>query len=284
MDLFAFYARRTLRIFPVYYGMCFALAAYYTFVNSGSSVGQDFLDDLLIYLTYTGNLFVVGWAIVWSLAAEEQFYLVWPQIEKRASRYFIPIMIVLLAVNQAFNFRGSRSLIAEWLNYPELVDLSIAQVTFTPILLGVIVAHLLHKRSTYNILGSLLSARWTAILCLLLLIWLANLPNDNLSGWHRLAIHMGMASLVAACVFREDHKLAPLLKWSPVVRLGVISYGVYLFHTHAIVAGEFLLTRLGVHQTFAPFVVGLLLSCIVAELSFRCFETPILRIKKRYAR
>ena len=75
-----FYIRRTLRIFPVYYAIVFALSLYYWLVNTDSEVGQQFLKDIPIYLTYTGNFFHPGWAVVWSLAAEEQFYLVWPQI------------------------------------------------------------------------------------------------------------------------------------------------------------------------------------------------------------
>lgn len=72
ISLKKFYVRRTLRIFPVYYLLVCTLALYYSFVASDSSVGDQFLSDLWIYLTYLGNYFFLGWAIVWSLAAEEQ--------------------------------------------------------------------------------------------------------------------------------------------------------------------------------------------------------------------
>jgi len=78
ISLKAFYIRRTLRIFPLYYGFILFLACFYFFLNRDSEVGKAFLSELSIYLFYLGNFFPVSLAIVWSLATEEQFYLLWP--------------------------------------------------------------------------------------------------------------------------------------------------------------------------------------------------------------
>ena len=83
-----FYARRTLRIFPLYYGvlLLFLVVLPWLLPEHGAWQGLD--RDAAWYWTYLFNVRVAyqGWPDVpalghfWSLAVEEQFYLVWPCI------------------------------------------------------------------------------------------------------------------------------------------------------------------------------------------------------------
>ncbi len=279
-----FYIRRSLRIFPLYYGMVFLLLAYFLFVNPSSNVGKTFVQDIWIYLTYTGNFFVIGWTVVWSLAAEEQFYLVWPQVERYLSHLFLPIMIVAISFNQLFNFPDTRAAIGDWLGYAELSELAIVQVTFTPILLGVLLAHLLHDRNQFNLFRALFFHRYASTLWLVALFVIASIPNSDISGLHRLSIHLIMFAFVGSCVVREDHILMPLLRNRLVVRIGLVSYGVYIFHTHALHAVESVLYFMNFYSPLAKFVLGLGASVLAAELSFRYFESWFLRLKRRFSR
>jgi peptidoglycan/LPS O-acetylase OafA/YrhL len=74
-----FYARRALRIFPVYFGCLLVLAG----LQAGGVVSQTGTVWIQL-LTFTRNFFQAGWAVdpvsthFWSLSVEEQFYLVWP--------------------------------------------------------------------------------------------------------------------------------------------------------------------------------------------------------------
>ena len=92
-----FYGRRTLRIFPIYYGVLAALTFVFLFVRPDGSQAGPFFDYLPFYLTYTSN-----WAadtgimfIAWSLAAEEQFYVVWPPLEHRLRRRVLLAVLLL---------------------------------------------------------------------------------------------------------------------------------------------------------------------------------------------
>src|SRR5262249_21276718 len=136
ISLQKFYIRRTLRIFPLYYAVILGMAAYYVTLSRHSPSGGRFLSELPYYLTYTADFFPVGFGIVWSLAAEEQFYVLWPSVEKWLPRYVVPTLFILIAANQFINFPAGKALISvagagSW------TELSIAQCTFTPILLGV---------------------------------------------------------------------------------------------------------------------------------------------------
>lgn len=281
ISLRAFYIRRSLRIFPLYYGFLCAIAILYLIFNPESERALAYFADLPIYLLYLSNMFPIGLGLLWSLASEEQFYLVWPFFEKYFRKYIYHILIFSVLINQLMNFQ--RAAIAEWLGMPHLNDLSIMQVTFTPILLGVGLAHALHNKSTFIYAQKLLSASYATLLWLVLLVVSCSFLPDDISGLTRLFIQIVMMLLVGSVVIREDTKLMPLLKFRPIARIGAISYGIYLFHIHAIVVAKNILVKVGLDQELMVFILGYGLSIVAAELSYRFFETPFLKLKAKFS-
>ena len=89
-----------------------------------------------------------------------------------------------------------------------------------------------------------------------------------------------MVLAVGTVVIREDTPLSGALRWRPLVFVGTISYGVYLLHMLAANA-----VRAVVHQQASPLVFALTVPTVVvvAWLSFRYFEGPLLKLKRRYA-
>jgi len=273
-----FYARRTLRIFPVYYGVLLALAALYLVRDSAR--GAQFWSELPYYLTYTSNWIPVTiLPLTWSLAAEEQFYLCWPPIERWLRRVAVPLILGFIALNQCVNFGVGIAAPGTWLG-ERYGDLMILQATFTPIALGVLLAHGLHARGGFTRIYGWLGRPAAAPILVAVLLLAANWPNEDIRGWQRLTIQCVMTALVGACVIREDHGLRRLLTLAPLVRIGVVSYGMYLFHIFVIA---------GVHALPLPTssVVGFALAAagtfVVAEASFRGFESRFLAWKGRFA-
>jgi peptidoglycan/LPS O-acetylase OafA/YrhL len=275
----AFYIRRALRILPLYYGFILTLALAYFLINKDSSFGKAFLTELPIYLSFLGNVFPVSLAIVWSLATEQQFYLIWPFFEKYLEKYIFYILALFLVINQVVNFHHVA--LANWLGVPYFNE--ITQSTFTPILLGVGLAHLLHHSSTFQAFQNLLFPKYSAVLWLVALIMTCSFLPDDISGVPRLFVHGLMMLLVGSVVINEHNKLMPVLKFPPIVRIGMISYGIYLFHIYAIVVAAKLLSKVGVEQKLATFIVGLTIATLAAELSFRFYETPFLRLKNKFS-
>lgn len=289
ISLTDFYARRTIRIFPIYYLLLAALAVFYGLVERGTPDAQAYFGDLPYFLTYTSNWIHVdagNQAPLWSLATEEQFYIFWPLIEKLLRpRWALAVLFGVLGVNQLINFGVTDPLTARWFG-EEFNSLSIMEATFTPIALGVLLAHMLHHRGSFEPMARLLSPAWTPVVLLAGFLTYLEFTPEDISGLPRLVIHLWMVLLLASLVIREEHWLRrPLGLW-PLKRMGMISYGMYLYHMWCLHVVRQGLRASGldyeVRQWIFP-IAGLLLTVAVAELSFRLIETPILRLKKRFA-
>jgi hypothetical protein len=84
------------------------------------------------------------------------------------------------------------------------------ETTFTPILLGVLLACALHDRGSFDLMSRLLGHPYAAPLALARLAVVLTLP-EHIRGWGRLSVHLAMTALVATAVIREDHAMAPVL-------------------------------------------------------------------------
>ena len=95
-----------------------------------------------------------------------------------------------------------------------------------------------------------------------------------------LILHLAMCAALASLVVREDHPLSVLLSRRPVVRLGEISYGIYLYHLIGLYLANVVLTRLGVTDLWIVTAVYLAASVALAEISDRTLERYFRRFRK----
>jgi peptidoglycan/LPS O-acetylase OafA/YrhL len=281
-----FYARRTLRIFPIYYLLIFVILLVYLVTQPGSSHAQGYYATLPFLLTYTTNWVRVqasNVGIMWSLATEEQFYLGWPMVEKLLKPSGVAVVLALvLLVNQLINFGFLDGLISRLYGGP--VALPILEATFTPIALGVLLAHFLHEPRSFAAAFRVLGRRESCVFLGTLLIALIEFSPSDISGTGRLLIQLTMMMVLGAIVIREDHWARPLLTMRPLAYLGLISYGLYLYHMYAIHPVRVAFEELGWDYPGPPFfLASLAASTIVAGLSFRYIEQPLLSLKARFA-
>jgi peptidoglycan/LPS O-acetylase OafA/YrhL len=286
ISLKKFYARRTLRIFPIYYLLIFSVLFLQVALKPGSRSTQEYLAAFPFLVLYLSNWVLLpgnNFGILWSLATEEQFYLGWPMIEKLFRPVGVAVMLAaVLVVNQLINF-GVLDPLFEWI-YGRHVQSSLLDATYTPIALGVLLAHLLHGPRTYSSLCRLLGHRGSSLGLLALMLALAAFWPGDLSGPGRLSIQVSMMLALGALVVREDHWCQPLMKFAPLAFLGIISYGVYLYHMWAIHPLRLGFVRLGWGaRGTAFFCASLVVSAVVAGLSFRFIELPLLRLKSRFS-
>src|SRR6185369_5602915 len=284
-----FYIRRTLRIFPLYY----AILLFYTILVlllEHNAAGRLFIHNLPYFLTYTSNWFVdlivnedgqrrVIFIFAWSLATEEQFYLFWPFLLKYLRRHAAAsVLIIVLIVELSLKFLFGRADIPQ--NTWDRV-LRIATSPSTEICAGALMALALHSPSGFSALWKLFGRRWCAPLAALLALGVLLWPGDASESWY-LAVAIAFAILVTTCVIREDHGLARVLKTPFLTRIGIVSYGMYMLLMLAVNSVKAAETRAGLHNQMLQFILALSLAYIAAEISFRYFESPILRFKERF--
>ena len=279
ISLGSFYIRRTLRIFPVYYTVIILYIIIVWSLERTSFLGQQFFSNLPYFLTYTSNWFVkpdhrVIFYFAWSLATEEQFYLIWPTVEKflngwRPVGLIIAILMVRELVEIAVAFGQMRGD-----NWGVVILLSIHPA----ILGGVVMAHLLHDRRIFAFVSPLLGGRWSAFIIFIGLIVAVELNLPQGGVW------LLMVLLVGSVVIFELNSLRPLLTWRPIVHIGMVSYGIYLMHMISYNAVKEMLPVIGLDYSWLWFPSTVLLSTFAATLSYRYYESWFLRLKSQFAR
>jgi peptidoglycan/LPS O-acetylase OafA/YrhL len=270
-----FYIRRTLRIFPLYYAtllLCIGTTLVAT-SRHNDPVEQRFLQHLPAFATYTSNWVVEQgdkFYLAWTLATEEQFYLLWPPLLIAAlaigkRKIWVPLLVLgaLIVISQGSRFVLDTSVLPG--RIPSSMSLSI--------LLSCAAALTVSTPRGFALLASVLGRRWSApAVALTLLAVLAFAPQQQLT-------QVLIVCLVVSVCLLERTPLHPLLQWRPLVFVGVISYGVYLLH----MLGANMISKF-LHQSdgLVLFAATIFTSIIAGYLSFRYFETPVLKFKRRF--
>jgi len=274
----AFYGRRALRIFPLYYAVLALYVVRAALLPPADPVRAHFFRSLPFWATYTANWFVdfgvphpVLFAFGWTLATEEQFYLVWPWIVRASRGRLFPVVaaLLLVAAGQAVAhglFPGALP--------PESLSRRVVGSIATPILLGALLAFLLDLPRGFAAAARVLGRRASAPLALAAVV--AMLAVDTVPI---LVVQVGLALLVGACVVRPDHGLSWLTDARPVRWIGTVSYGMYLLHVSAITAARRLLPEgCSVPVVFAVAFAG---TMVAAAGSYRWLERPFLGLRER---
>ena len=275
-----FYARRTLRIFPLYYLVLAVVLIALPFV---SSLPTQVTADRWLYFAYLSNvaLAIGGWQlfmidITWSLAIEEQFYLGWPSVVRVLTKSRLVVVCAVLVVLApiarlvAFDALGWR-----WIHMGTPFRLDAFAVGGLLALLPV----------SHRVAAALFGFGGLTLLTLGLS---GQLARDSFLvgtvGYSLTALTSGAALKLATAT--------RWLAWRPLRRIGEVSYGMYLLHPLCLVglSVAFGLIEADIMKlTGWPLpdaVLGLLLASagvyVVAAICYRVYETPFLRLKRYF--
>lgn len=280
-----FWARRFLRLMPAYYLLLLAMLAAYLLLKPDDPNTQRFVDGFHIYALYLSNWYNPGtnnMGITWSLSTEEQFYIIWPLIEAFAAPFFrLGFWLIAIVINQLVNF-GVFDPMIENLFGVGAHEKEILEATFTPILFGVALAHILNDKKYYGWACRLCGFKHAPYVIAGFLLMLMNVPAHDISGLFRLAMHLGMTAWIASIVLQPNAPLTNALSLRPIAFIGAVSYGMYLYHMWSIHIVRAVIGKLGLSQFWLQFPISLMLTTLIAAASFYLYEKRFLDWRKRF--
>lgn len=288
-----FYARRFLRLFPLYYGylaaIAFLLPLFHRITHSSMN---HYAGSWWWYLAYLSNWKEGGGAHdpmlghFWSLAVEEQFYLVWPAVVLALSRRRLAVFCFTLIV---FSTTLRFVLAPGGADWNTVYRLTVTR--FDTLATGALIALAMQSaRWRPLVLRWMRPAGLSAALAFVFLCWIAGGPQWTLPViqlWSPLFAELAFASLVAYAASGPDGFLTQ--RW--LMSAGRYSYAAYVLHVIIFEYGinfEALLSR-GSHGLTYRVSLGVAVVSIewavvfaVAALSGRYFEGPLLKWKSRF--
>ncbi|HTU49331.1 MAG TPA: acyltransferase [Acidobacteriaceae bacterium] len=291
----SFYARRFLRIFPIYYLVLTAglLAAMH--VSWWNAVLPAAGKTRLAYYFYAQNwpmfwphhvfLKVNGFGHFWSLAVEEQFYIVWPLVI-----WLLPENAILTLCTVGLVVALPLRVVMVHRFAYDFTAMALTTSRMDGLLVGVILAILLRRgqiplRWIYVCMGT--GAGIIGFIAVFhhteLIETYVYMPTIGITGF---------ALLSGGLLALSQHRVPPLhyvlcARWLRTV--GKYSYGMYIYHIPVyLICEHFLLTRFGVAfpmpLRWALPYIGFLIAVtfLVAKISYDLFESKILALKVRF--
>ncbi|HEY2303825.1 MAG TPA: acyltransferase, partial [Acidimicrobiales bacterium] len=287
IDLKSFWMGRARRLLPALYLMLGVVAAWWLLFYP-SLVGKlkgQFLSGSLYFsnwylafakVSYFSHIGRPSPLIhLWSLAVEEQFYLVWPLILFGLLRLFkgrpLPLLVSILGaallstVTMAALYHSGHD--------PSVVYYG-TETRASGLLVGAALAVVwrpwLARRRPNRRRGVLADTAGLAALGLLVIFFLgATEQGAFLYRGGFLLVDLTTALLIAACVTKSNHVLKVRLGSKPLVWIGQRSYGIYLWHWPI-----FAVLQPGVLHGVPLFALRLGVTMVVAAASYRYVEMP----------
>lgn len=275
IHLLRFYIRRAFRLFPA---LAVLLLVYVVFMRV---TGQS-MPNIWAVVTYHINIAAAEGkhlppqiAQTWSLAMEEQFYLIWPllllilaSLRLRRNGFLVVTGVLILAS-------------CLWTIHLELAGVPTIRMYYGPdtradsILLGCFAGGLYHWDVTARFRRALRLAS-VPFFGILAVAAAVGFKERNVYLWLTLLDACCAAIVLAVASHDVPAWIRKPLEMPAVVYLGKISYSLYLWHQPML----FLFTpSLAKHRS--ALVVLLLLAIGVAAMSYRFVEQPMLRLRKR---
>ncbi|MFD0962612.1 acyltransferase family protein [Pseudofulvibacter geojedonensis] len=272
-----FYLRRVYRIWPIYYIITFLTLILMHFeiipkVNYAleSTVLYIFM---LANVAYALKIAITSINPLWSIGVEEQFYLIWPHIIKRASNYlkvfiwfYLAVLIVKIVCFKLFSVK-----------MPSLVSF-FYHWRLNIMALGAMGAYLVfNKKKILSLVyrKEIQLLAWGILLysCLVKPIHFYTIIDSEINSIFYLIIILNVATNSKTLISLENKVFN---------FIGQISYGIYIYHLTVIYVLVYLFKGVGINY-FLVHILTLLITIVVAKLSYRYIEIPFLKIKKKFA-
>ncbi len=292
----AFYIRRLLRIWPLYYFI--TLLAFFILPNFEMMevpwlqqfYHSNFTVNLVLFLLMLPNLAlalnpaVAHAGQLWSIGVEEQFYLIWPVLFKRTNnllRLLILLFVFVVGIKVLFILLLNSNTIQSSENMLALKKF-MAMSKFECMIIGAFGAYGV-KYNSKNMLRIVYHP-------IVFGISLLSLPLMNYFSPEILndAIHLPYSVMFIVIILNvsTNKKGLKLLENRVFNFLGKISYGLYMYHMMVVVFVIQMVSKIhgeiGMKENILIYFCSIGLSILIAWLSYQYFEKPFLKLKSNF--
>jgi peptidoglycan/LPS O-acetylase OafA/YrhL len=235
-----FYVRRICRIFPLYFACL--LLFYILIFMLGSAPPFDWTFARAMpawsYLTFTQNISMARYGtfgagalgITWSLAVEEQYYLICPLAVRLLSsrRLLLTLIIIIITtplVRVAFFYIGPGEGFSAGILLPCRID---------ALLLGCLCAYLIRQKKGREFIASHVKELYAGLAILLLIAAVLLVKGQSISA-HMTFYGYTLLALLYSCflliAITEKRGVVSFITRNYLLRkLGLLAYGIYMFH------------------------------------------------------
>ncbi len=293
-----FYIRRILRIWPLYFIILilgFFVFPYISFLDvpNYQNVGNDFVEKLLLFIFFLANVAFVFFSgvayanVLWSVAVEEQFYLIWPNIIKYCKSIFNALFISLFIYMfiKACFFINIFDFDDLWSSkIYKLID----RTRFSAMIIGGFGAFLLYN--SWKKVLQFIYFPLIQVISILGSIFLVFFRYNN--PLYRFFENEVFSLLVAVLIINIASNSNSILKLENryLNFLGKISFGFYVYHSViAVICIKVFIefypetTFLYMIWSFCLIALVILLTILASHLSYKFIEEKFLKRKARFS-
>lgn len=285
INILNFYFRRALRIWPLYYlVMFFGYFIIPIFRSNFNLIPNDGPNPYLCFtflnnfdrLIHTQINSVIS--ILWTVAIEEQFYLIWPLFFCFLKKKWFSLTIGIVLFSSTFFRFIYKS------NHPYIETHTFGVIS--DMAMGGLFAYLSFYNEKFKVY--ILQFSKTKILIIyfvtIFIILFKNeiFYNDTLFSFRRIIIGFLFSVIIVEQNFSEK-SLFKIEKLKIISKLGIYTYGLYCFHNLAITIVKYLCNSFYIWNQFIfQMLLSLFLSIILSFLSYHLFEIWFLKLKNKY--
>lgn len=271
ISLKQFYLRRTLRIFPAAY-FFIAIMATLAALHTITMIPHE----ILYAATYTMNYhdYKALWlGQLWSLAVEEQFYLIWPGLmllagARRAFRgaWVVVVLVPVLRAVMWFGFHATDTSMTKHFE-------AVADALAIGCLLAAYFNHLGASERYRRVQSHTVLFLGAALGLVVVGNALFLVRPGMFYVWGQTLANIGTVFAIDWGIRHAGHPLGRMLNWKPMVAIGVLSYSLYLWQNPFLLGDR--------ENVWTTFPQNLVFAIAAAVFSYFAIEKPFLRLKDR---
>lgn len=288
INVIKFYIRRVLRIWPLYYAVLFFGFIIFPILKQQLGQVPNETANSLLCLTFLNNFdrmihipdaSVIS--VLWSVAIEEQFYLIWPILFYfTPKKYFLHLIITIIILSTLFRFLYIHQTSIDIHTFGVISDMALG---------GLFAYFSIYNNAFLNWVKNL--PKWfIAVVYIFVICFIVFKQELFFNDFMQIIKRLIMGVVFSMVIIEQNFAKKSLFKvgnWKVISKLGKYTYGLYCLHPIAILISLTMIRQFGLNQYswqiwLLELPISLLLSILISWLSFNYFERVFLSFKSKF--